>query len=493
MNEPASNAPTALLTAETAAETAFDASPARGASTSATSHAPAAPARARRAPALRGLLVALAWTLSASAGTLALLASNAAHAQGTGEPIVIPGPGEKNPDALAAMSKMVTSPSAPAGVTAQRANAGMQPTPAALAASMRPAAAAGDRFEQAAKADGAIVIAGTGEASAARPGMASGLTRVNLPVAASQVMPVVVTPAVATIPARGREANLAPQAIAMNPPASGGYAAAAPRFERMVPRAVPAQGTQAAQPYQRVQPAQAPASNVQPAQPAQSAQSAQAATVAQAAVPEGQQDGESIRRAALAWLQQQAVGLPGKVNITVANVFPRGLAACTTMQPFAPAGTRMWGRTTVGVRCAGERPWTLYLQAKISVQATYYTASRAIAPGEPLSAADLVARDGDLTLLPQAVVTDPSQAIGAVALVRVPAGLPLRQDMLRSASSVTIGQTVRVVAQGPGFSISSEGSAMNNASPGQQVRVKTAGGQIISGIVKEGGTVEIQL
>ncbi|WP_174447302.1 flagellar basal body P-ring formation chaperone FlgA [Paraburkholderia kururiensis] len=424
------------MSAETAAETAFDASLALSAP--AISPAPAAPARARRGPALRGLFAALAWTLSASAGTLALLASNAAHAQGTGEPIVIPGPGEKNPDALAAMSKMVTSPAAPAGVTAQRANAAMQPTPAALAASMRPAAGAADRFEQAAKADGAIVIAGTGEASAARPGMASGLTRVNLPVAASRVMPVVVTPAVATIPARGRETNLAPRAIAMNPPASGGYAAVA-------------------------------------------------------AVPEGQQDGESIRRAALAWLQQQVVGLPGKVTITVANVFPRGLAACTTMQPFVPAGTRMWGRTTVGVRCAGERPWTLYLQAKISVQATYYTASRAIAPGEPLSAADLVARDGDLTLLPQAVVTDPSQAIGAVALVRVPAGLPLRQDMLRSASSVTIGQTVRVVAQGPGFSISSEGSAMNNASPGQQVRVKTAGGQIISGIVKEGGTVEIQL
>lgn len=488
MNEPASNAPTALLTAETALHASL------ALSASAPSHAPAAPARARRAPALRGLFVALAWTFSASTGTLALLASNAAHAQGTGEPIVIPGPGEKNPDALAAMSKMVTRPAAPAGVTAQRANAGMQPTAAALAASMRPTGgSAGDRFEQAAKADGAIVIAGTGEASASRPGAVSGLTRVNLPVAASQVMPVVVTPAVATIPARGREANLAPQAIAMNPPASGGYAAAAPRFERMVPRAVPAQGTPAAQPYQRVQPAQVSASNVQPAQPAQSAQAGTVAQAAQAAVPEGQQDGESIRRAALAWLQQQAEGLPGKVTITVANVFPRGLAACTTMQPFAPAGTRMWGRTTVGVRCAGERPWTLYLQAKISVQATYYTASRAIAPGEPLSAADLVARDGDLTLLPQAVVTDPSQAIGAVALVRVPPGLPLRQDMLRSASSVTIGQTVRVVAQGPGFSISSEGSAMNNASPGQQVRVKTAGGQIISGIVKDGGTVEIQL
>jgi flagella basal body P-ring formation protein FlgA len=65
--------------------------------------------------------------------------------------------------------------------------------------------------------------------------------------------------------------------------------------------------------------------------------------------------------------------------------------------------------------------------------------------------------------------------------------------MLRSATSVTIGQTVRVVAVGPGFTISSEGSVMNNASPGQQVRVKTPGGQIISGIVKDGSTVEIQM
>jgi flagella basal body P-ring formation protein FlgA len=145
------------------------------------------------------------------------------------------------------------------------------------------------------------------------------------------------------------------------------------------------------------------------------------------------------------------------------------------------------------VRCAGERPWTLYLQAKVSVHATYYLASRAIGPGELLSAADLVARDGDLTLLPQAVITDPAQAVGSVALMRVSAGLPLRRDMLKSAESVTIGQSVKVVAQGQGFSISAEGSVMNNASPGQPVKVKMASGQIVQGIVKDGATVEIQL
>ena len=205
------------------------------------------------------------------------------------------------------------------------------------------------------------------------------------------------------------------------------------------------------------------------------------------------QDGDSVRVAALVFLTQQAAGLPGKADITVTPVFPRGLAACSTLEPFLPAGSRIWGRTTVGVRCSGERPWTLYLQARVSVMATYYTAARAVAPGEVLSAADLIPREGDLTAMPQAIVTDPSQAVGAVTLSRLAAGLPLRTDMLRGAGAVVIGQSVHVVTAGAGFSISAEGSAMNNAAPGQQVRVKTAGGQIISGVVKDGSTVEIQL
>ena len=205
------------------------------------------------------------------------------------------------------------------------------------------------------------------------------------------------------------------------------------------------------------------------------------------------QDGDSVRAAALVFLTQQAAGLPGKPDITVTPVFPRGLAACSTLEPFLPAGSRLWGRTTVGVRCSGDRPWTLYLQARVSVMATYYLAARAVAPGEVLTAADLIPRDGDLTTMPQAIVTDPSQAVGAVTLSRLAAGLPLRTDLLRGAGAVVIGQSVHVVTSGAGFSISAEGSAMNNAAPGQQVRVKTAGGQIISGVVKDGSTVEIQL
>ncbi|WP_035512646.1 flagellar basal body P-ring formation chaperone FlgA [Paraburkholderia nodosa] len=229
-----------------------------------------------------------------------------------------------------------------------------------------------------------------------------------------------------------------------------------------------------------------------PPNPNTSANTSAVATNVQA-TPPGQQDGESIRAVALAFLQQQSAGLPGHVSITVAPVFPRGLAACTSLEPFMPPGARTYGHTTVGVRCVGAKPWTLYVSARIAVDVTYYVASRQIGAGEALSAADFMPRAGDLANLPQTIITDPNQATGAVALARISAGLPLRTDMLRSAASVVIGQSVKVIAVGSNFTISAEGSALNNAEPGQQVRVRTSGGQIISGVVKDAGTVQVQI
>jgi flagella basal body P-ring formation protein FlgA len=453
------------------------------------------------------------------AGGIVLLPVNA-QAQEAGGPIVIPGPGEKNPAALADLAEHMQA--APAKRTGSAATLA-----AATAQSLTPNSTArdADSFTRAANASGSIVIPGAGEPPAApqmirtsfkpdasgvvtipAPGSGNavdGVARVNVVPGSRQAVPVVVTPAPQ---ANGARQAAGVQPVAANAPLNAAAgASAATGFDSLASRGEPPQlgangkpvATRAA-----VAPAATAASTqaaiartptVRQVAPAVAQQNLRPATLAPAAPLPGQQDPEAIRSAALAFLQQQSAGLPGKVDITVAPAFPRGLADCTMLEPFMPSGARLWGRMTVGVRCAGERPWTIYLQARISLHATYYLAARAMAPGEVLTAADLVARDGDLTGLPQAIVTDPSQAVGSVTLTRVAGGMPLRRDMLKSASAVSIGQTVRVVAAGDGFAISAEGSAMNNASPGQQVRVKTANGQIISGIVKDGATVEIQL
>jgi len=41
--------------------------------------------------------------------------------------------------------------------------------------------------------------------------------------------------------------------------------------------------------------------------------------------------------------------------------------------------------------------------------------------------------------------------------------------------------------------VSSEGEAMGNAAPGAVVQVRTAGGQVVSGVVRNATLVEIQL
>jgi flagellar basal body P-ring formation protein FlgA len=207
----------------------------------------------------------------------------------------------------------------------------------------------------------------------------------------------------------------------------------------------------------------------------------------------GKQDPAVIMKTAEDFLRQQATGLPGRVTLTIPPIAPRGLAACDNLQAFMAPGAPMWGRTTVGVRCTGEKPWTIYLLARVSVQATYYVAGRSISPGDVIQMVDLVPREGDLSVMPRAIVTDPSQVVGAVAENRISAGLPLRSDLIRSPQAIQLGQTVKVVAQGDGFSISTDGNAMNNASPGQQVRVKTSGGQTVVGTASGKGVVQIPM
>ncbi|AOY97189.1 flagella basal body P-ring formation protein FlgA [Cupriavidus sp. USMAA2-4] len=201
---------------------------------------------------------------------------------------------------------------------------------------------------------------------------------------------------------------------------------------------------------------------------------------------------DPVRSAVEQFLARQSAGLPGKVSIQV--VPPSGGRApeCEAPDPFLPPGGSPWGRVTVGVRCGGERPWIRYVQARVGVLTDYYVAARAIAPGEPIGSADLQARQGDLAMLPRAVVTDPAQANGAVAATRIAAGSPLRADLLKRPAAVRNGQTVSVTIEGEAFQISSEGKVMNDAPTGGSVQVRLKNGQVVTGLVRSGDTVVLQ-
>ena len=202
------------------------------------------------------------------------------------------------------------------------------------------------------------------------------------------------------------------------------------------------------------------------------------------------QDPTALQRKAEQFLRMQASGLPGKLGIEVKP--PRSeLTACAALEAFQPPGSRNIGKTTVGVRCLAPSPWTVYLAAQVRLIGRYVVTSQPLPPNHMLTDADLALQEGDLGSLPPDVALDPSRLAGYRTVSGLAANAPLRNTLLRPPLAVQQGQITRLVLNGPGFSVQSEGQALANASRGDRVRVKTASGQVVSGVAQDGQQVVV--
>lgn len=192
------------------------------------------------------------------------------------------------------------------------------------------------------------------------------------------------------------------------------------------------------------------------------------------------------------YLRTQTQGLPGQVSYSIGQIESRTQSRpCSALEAFLPTGSRLWGKTTVGIRCLAPSTWTTYVAVQVNVSGNYLIAARQLPAGQLLVADDMVVRSGDLGSLPANIITEQAQAVGKTAKSRIAAGQPLRSDFLIAPWAVQQGQSVKLVSKGSGFSVSSEGKALSNATDGQVAQVRTSSGQTVSGIARPGGTVEV--
>lgn len=200
-----------------------------------------------------------------------------------------------------------------------------------------------------------------------------------------------------------------------------------------------------------------------------------------------------IERIAADFARTHTAGQQGQVEITVHALDPRTrLFACGRTQAYLPGGTRLWGRTSVAVRCQEAGGWTINVPITVRVLAPVLVTTRALGRGEKLAAADLASKTLDLTQLPLGVLIDPAQAVGKAVVAALPAGATLRPDMLRGAMMITQGQQVQILYVGEGFRVSGEGRALNNAAIGAPAQVRTPAGKVVKGIATAPGVVEVR-
>lgn len=205
-----------------------------------------------------------------------------------------------------------------------------------------------------------------------------------------------------------------------------------------------------------------------------------------------QQNRAEISAAVETFVRAQTSALPGQVTVKVGEIDRRiALSACPKLEAFLPPGGRLFGNSTVGVRCPdGKKTWKLFVPVHVTVTANLLIANKPLQQGQVLRAEDLASQGGELAQA--GILTDPVQAVGKILKYSIGAGQVLKQDMLRAPYAVTQGQTVQLQAEGTGFRIHSEGHALNNAAEGQTVRIRLSSDQVVSGTARSDGTVEVR-
>ena len=192
---------------------------------------------------------------------------------------------------------------------------------------------------------------------------------------------------------------------------------------------------------------------------------------------------QQVRALALAGGSSAPPAGVSRVEVFVGQLDPRlRLAPCQRIEPYLPTNTRLWGKSRIGLRCAqGPSHWNVFLPITVKAYGRGLVSTAGVTSGSVLKAGDLVEAEVDLAEDPAPAIVDAGQAIGRTVGQALRPGQSLRVGHLKPRVWFAAGDTVKVLALGPGFALEGEGQALSNGVEGQPARIRTESGRVLSG------------
>ena len=215
-----------------------------------------------------------------------------------------------------------------------------------------------------------------------------------------------------------------------------------------------------------------------------------------AAAAQAWQDNDDIRAAAESYLRDRIGKRAGRTTVEAGALDPRHrLPKCEQpLRTFMRRGVEIGPRTIVGVSCDGTKSWTLYVPVNLFVTADVLVAARSLPRGHLLTASDLSRDERDVSRMHSGYLTEARELVGQRLKQQVIAGRPLTLAMIEANRIVSRGQTVTLVAAGPGINVTMTGKALMDGALNQRIRVENLNsGRTIEGIVRSREQVEILL
>lgn len=141
------------------------------------------------------------------------------------------------------------------------------------------------------------------------------------------------------------------------------------------------------------------------------------------------------------------------------------------LRAFLSKGSRTLGRTTVGVKCTGSKPWSLLVPVTISIYKNVLVAARTLQKGDILTEVDIKLAKHDLAGLAYGYFETKSTGIGLKVKKRALAGDVLTPAMLKKPQVIKRGQKISILAQTGSVEVRMMGEALNNGAIGDRIKV----------------------
>jgi len=149
-------------------------------------------------------------------------------------------------------------------------------------------------------------------------------------------------------------------------------------------------------------------------------------------------------------------------------------------------------KISVGIKCEGIKPWSLYVPVKIQRLATVFVSAQPIAKGDQITDANIQQISMDISNLRGSYIKSKSEIIGKIPKRSITLGSVFNPRYLRLPVMIKKGDLVDIVAESQGLRIRMQGKAINNGAKGQKINVKNlSSNRTIQAIVQNSGLVKI--
>lgn len=181
---------------------------------------------------------------------------------------------------------------------------------------------------------------------------------------------------------------------------------------------------------------------------------------------------------------------------TIGQLDPRlKLAKCDSpLSAFTASDINQSARFSIGIKCTGHKPWSLYVTVNIKKITDLYVSASPLSRGDMITEEHIHKVKRDINKLRQGFYSNKQDLIGMIAKRSIRAGTILSSKHLTPPIIIQKGDNVDIMAKTPSLVIRMEGKAMSDGAIGQKIRVRNKSSRrIVDAVVVSQNLVKVRM